>query len=143
MRNPEMGGMTPSEEKPRSVAGVERKPDGSLDYSRAAVMEQPVRTFFGSEKGAQVKAMAEQLSHEENPLPGHMLDEMISFALFNPEADRNETSTHLMSKFNFDGISGEELPRETKQEALRTVMGYFDELQEIRDAVITQKSSEK
>jgi len=46
-----MDGVPPEkEEKPRYVTGVERKPDGSLDYSKAAVMEQPTRAYFGSEK---------------------------------------------------------------------------------------------
>ena len=145
MRNPEMGGMPPApeEEKPHYVVGAEKKPDGTIDYSRAAVMEQPVRTFFGSEKGAQIKAMAEQMSREDDPLAGYMLNKVIDLAIFESEMDRSAVEQKVLSEFNFDGHTGEPLAEEDKNAAVVKAMEYFDELQEIRDAVLEQEQKSR
>lgn len=135
MGKTEQGGF----KSPEEAAAAAKFNQAQMDYSKAAVLEPSVGKFFGSEKSGHVKEIANIMSRQENPLPGHMLDEMIQFALSNPTADRNETSTHLMSKFNYDGKNGEEFPLEKKQEALRTVMNFFDDLQEMRGKIIEKQ----
>lgn len=120
----------------RLIVGAEKTPDGTIDYSKAAIMEQPIRTFFGSEKAVHVKAMAEKMASEENPLAGYMLDEVIYLAIFEPELDRKGVEQKVLSKFNFDGATGKPIDAGVKQQALKSAMTYFDELQEVRDAVI-------
>lgn len=128
-------------EKPTYVAGAVKTPEGVVDYSRAATMETmrgPKRTFFGSEKGAQVEAIARKMQ-EEDPIAGDMLSSIIQLAVFHPEMERKEVEQKILSKFNFDGVTGEPIDPKIKEAAISKAMQHFDDLQEIRNTVLSKK----
>ena len=104
--------------------------------------EQQKDTFFGSKIGVQVNALAEQMSHEKDPMAGLMLKDIIEMAVGEPELDREAVEQRIFSTFNFDDMTGERLDDEAKKAALARVMEHFDDLQEIRDAVIARKLQE-
>ena len=87
--------------------------------------------------------MAEQMSREDDPLAGYMLNKVIDLAIFESEMDRSAVEQKVLSEFNFDGHTGEPLAEEDKNAAVVKAMEYFDELQEIRDAVLEQEQKSR
>lgn len=140
MRNPEMSEMPPID-LPGKIVGAEKGPDGKMDYSKAAVEFDPDKKFFGSEKAAEVKRIAEKMLQDEDPLPGYMLDAMIKVSLAKPELDTEEAIQEILSKVNFDPRNGQPLDMGRKNKALQEVLKYYDDLREMRDKLLEARSS--
>ena len=65
-----------------------------------------------------------------------MLNNLVDISLENATAGRVEAEQTLDSTVNYDGMTGEKLDPELKAASLQKAMEYFDELQEMRDALI-------
>ena len=91
-----------------------------MEYPK--IGEQSKDTFFGSQIGAQVNVLAEQMSHEKDPLAGLMLKDIIAMAVGEPELDREAVEQKILSTFNFDDMTGEPLDDEVKKADRKSVV---------------------
>jgi len=95
--------------------------------------------FFGSVKAGEINQLAREMLWSQDPkehLTGAMLNNLVDISLENATAGRVEAEQTLDSTVNYDGMTGEKLDPELKAASLQKAMEYFDELQEMRDALI-------
>ena len=101
-------------------------------------------SFFGSVKAGEVNKKAAELTASSDPgdrLAGHMVNTLIEETLTNFEMTRKQAEQSIDSEFNYDVKTGEQLDSDLKVSALETAMGYFDDLQEMRDRLMEARKS--